>query len=342
MDTDKPIVVTAPDESIAFQMPQRITCISSLLSDAIDRVFKDVRELRQMLDQVMAMVKSNAPQPDEMFVVESQWQPILHYLIVFKNNWNTYVNVVLFNCEDTLKMDEINGIINILLGFEQAAQALQEETTPTLHMTIPHLHKLKKLCVHEDNDLHVVSVLKSALKSHLDRIASGYISKYHKIALFLFPPTKKLLLFDEAERNETLADCMLMMQQFYVEPDSPRKKLKVDNQHSADGIFSDFIEQTCSDSKVDAINHEINDYLSRKIALAEVDNVLQWWLANKVLFPLLYQVSCKILGTPGSIAPAQRAILQARTLLAANQTRVPCDETINEIVFLNYNYKYER
>lgn len=334
IDIDDPIIVTDDDESLknAFENRQHLQCIGSLLSNAIERVFQDVSELQTLLEKCIELSQDYRESNDN-FGLPTPSCPlhrirILHYLKTVKDNCHEFSHNLLEN------------IVNILISIEQTSQALEEDNTPNLHITIPHLHKLKKLCVNDVDDHDSVKALKSAFKSHLDLITSKYITKYHKIALFLFPPTKKLLVFDDAERKETISDCKIMMQQFYVEIDSSRKKIKIDVEYCEDGIFSDFIEQSTSDSKIDIINQEINEYLSRKITLSEVFNVLEWWKANKILFPLLYQVSCKILGTPASIASSQQAILKARALLGANPTKIPCDETINEIVFLNNNFKY--
>lgn len=336
IDIEDPIIVTDGDENLttAFENRHHLQCISSLLSNAIDKVFQDVPELQNLLEKCIELAQ-NYRESSDNYGLQTPFCPnhrsqILYHLKTVKDNCNEFSHFLLEN------------IVNILLSFEQTSQALDENNMPTLHMTIPHLHKLKKICAIVADDHDTVKAMKSAFKSHLDLIASKYITKYHKIALFLFPPTKKLLLFDSAERNETISNCKIMMQQFYVETDNSRKKIKIDTEYCEDGIFSDFIEQSTSDSKIDIINQEINEYLSRKITLSEAFNVLEWWKANKILFPLLYQVSCKILGTPASVSQAQRAILKARSLLIANPTQMPCDETINEIVFLNSNFQYQR
>lgn len=334
IDIDDPIIVTDNDENLknAFENRQHLQCISSLLSNAIEKVFQDVSELQTLLEKCIDLAQDYR-ESNENFGLQTHLCPlhrsqILHYLKTVKDNRHEFSH------------NPLESIVNILISFEQTSQALEKCNTPNIHITIPHLHKLKKLCVIDADDHGTVKALKSAIKSHLDLITSKHITKYHKIALFLFPPTKKLLVFDDSERNETLSDCKIMMQQFYVETDNSRKKIKVDIEYCADGIFSDFIEQSTSDNKIDIINQEINEYLSRKIILSEEFNVLEWWKANKILFPLLYQVSCKILGTPASVAPSQRAILKARALLCSNPMKILCDETFNEIVFLNNNFIY--
>lgn len=345
---DDPIIVTDCGEAStpASDCQQHVHCIRSLLNNAMDQVFKEVSELQQMLQTCISLVK-HCQESGKLTNAKSlpsslHGNTIVYYIKSVEDNWHLVSEILVDKSETPILIADIKAVVNILLSFEQSVQAMAEETMPTLHIIIPHLHKLKKLCSNNPEDISIATILKSALRSHLDSIERVHITKYHKIALFLFPPTNKLLLFEESDKRATIEDCKRMMQQFYVETDNTRKKIKFDVEYCGDGIFTDFLEPMSSDSKLDIINNEINEYLSRKMSLREMSNVLDWWNANRVLFPLLYKVSCKILGTPASIAPSQRALLQARTLLSEQPNGMQCaEDMINEIVFLGNNFKYD-
>jgi len=330
LEKDDPIIVTDRLFPTAFHNHHHIHCIVNLLSNFIEVIFGTVPQFQQLLDKCKKLVK------DEMYNLESSIRnPILYYLDSVNNH--NFID----SPDIPINKIELKAIVSILQSFEETIMALEKENTPTMHMIIPHLHKLNKLCAYNDKDILIAKSFKNQLKTQLKIFGSEHITKYHRIALFLFPPTKKLLLFNELERKTTIKDCKAMMQQFYVDTESCRKRIKIDVEYCDNGIFSDFIEQSSSgDNKIDTIDKEINEYVSRNITLSEEFNVLEWWKANQVTFPLLHKVSFKVLGTPASIIPSQRGILQARNLLGANPTAMPCDDVmINEIIFLNNNYK---
>lgn len=346
LDEDDPIIVTNGDSAEgdtiadAFINQRSIRCIKSLLENAIELVFRDNVDLYQLLQKCISLVEqceTSSSLLSESYPMSQQYS-IMYYFELVAANWDALSESIVDKSESTRISIEIKAVSNILVSFTQTFEALKEHNIPTLHIVIPHLHKLTKLCANNVEDNSKVNLLKSSLRTYLESIAKNHITKFHKIALFLFPPTKKLLLFNEPERRDIIAECKAMMEEFYIEPDNGPKRIKLDDEYHDSDIFSDFVEQTSTDTKADAINNEINEYLSRNVALSKIFCILDWWRSNKGVFPLLYQVSCKVLTTPATIALSQRAILQAQNLFS-DQSRSTqySEDVVNEIIFLNNN-----
>ncbi|KAH8344385.1 hypothetical protein KR084_010639 [Drosophila pseudotakahashii] len=338
MNGDAPIIVTENDENIktAFEGQPHVLCINTQLNQAIDKVFSETPQLQFLYEKCVDYFKAFHRSGSAYYT------PLDRIIGAFKNmhqHWSTVSTNILMQDNETITLTNVMAMIRILSNFENSLMELENLKDPTLHMVIPHLRKLRKLCSDvTTEDVAVESCLKTALKPHLECISQNSITKYHKIALLLFPPTNKLLLFEESEKQYIIQDCKAMMESFYVESDSQRKRIKTDCEYN--GIFSDFITPRLNDTKTDMITYEINGYLSMQVVLKPDFSLLHWWKDNECLFPLLYKVSCKIFAIPASIAFARNTLLQARSLInESSNTDEGVDRVVDEIMFLNNNLR---
>lgn len=106
------------------------------------------------------------------------------------------------------------------------------------NLVLPYLQKLE-VCFADA----LILTLKSLLEELLTEIISGNLFKYHKVALFLFLPTKTLLQFDKKE------EC--------------REAMTPETTASVDNPFVDFIEPRKDDNGVHKI--EIENYLNTNV-----------------------------------------------------------------------------
>jgi len=333
------VIVTENDESMKTVFGQQhIVCINTQLNQAVDKVFSETPQLQFLYEKCVEYLKAcHSPR-------SAYYTPLDRIIGAFRNvekHWGTVSMEIAVQDAESNTLTEVMAMTRVLSNFESSIKELEALKEPTLHMVIPHLRKLRKLCSDETGDeVEVELRLKIALRPHLEFIAQNFITKYHKIALLLFPPTNKLLLFEESEKQNILADCKEMMELFYVESDSQRKRIRSDCDYNSASIFSDFITPRLSDTKTDMITHEINGYLSMQVVLRPDFNLLQWWEDNECMFPLLYKVSCKVFATPASIAFARNMSIQARSLISeASSFNGGGERIVDEIMFLNNNLK---
>jgi len=168
-----------------------------------------------------------------------------------------------------------------------------------------------------------------------------YITKYHMMAHFLFPPTNKLLQFRQEEREETIGSCQEFMKR-YCSSEYPERVeqilIKGEGElvrerdiEPVDDLFSDFVAVDCQE---DRIAKEIREYQAIQMAYTEGFNVLEWWHSKREHFPLLFKTSCQILSVPATKEPSTLVFAQASSLI--KDPACSMDE-LHRVMFLKTN-----
>ncbi|KAH8348806.1 hypothetical protein KR084_011297 [Drosophila pseudotakahashii] len=334
---DDPIFVYDERTSFrsVFEGRKALFCINSLLHRVVEKAFSDVSELRSLLKKVREQVILGVlPTPTSSGLVE-----IYHILKSLEANWAIIAN----EDENVIEGCEIGGLVainNLLAHFEKCCQTLESGTSPTLHLVIPHIHRLKKYCAGESS--HAMEMdLKRALIDNIDWMVMPHVTKYHMMAHFLFPPTNRLLQFSQEERDDTIGSCQEFMKRYCFSQHTGRVEqilIKGEGElvteqdiEPDDDLFSDFV---ATDSQEDKIAKEIRGYQAIQMAYTEGFNVLEWWHSNRTHFPLLFKTSCQILSIPASKEPSALVLSQASSLI--KDPACGMDE-LHRVMFLKTN-----
>ncbi|XP_037940279.1 uncharacterized protein LOC119673117 [Teleopsis dalmanni] len=330
-----------------FSTYDHISCINHLLHDVIEKSIQEVPELKEMCDKCAEFVKyiKKSGVHSELAISlkrfsPTRWNRVYYLLYSIENNWTEIKNIVLENNllheinEITISL--ITAVLKVLKFFEETSKQLESDINPTLHLVIPHVYRLKRLCVVSNEDCQTIKVWKEHLNLLLETTVVNNITIFHKIALFLYPPTNKLTQFSTEEKNNIKNECKRIMDSFVNNTyTKPSIDLSEQIPNETIDLFSAFIE-TQEDSNVNGkINSEIYSYENIKGVLPNDFDVLQWWHLNRSQYPLLYKLSCKIFATPATIAASEAALSHARNLI----TESGCSNfaTVNKTLFIHYN-----
>jgi len=332
---DDPIFVYGASSETVFEGRKTVFCFSSLLDRVVEKSFNDVSELRGLLQNAKEQVALGVlPTPTSSGLVEIQ-----HILKSLEANWGIIAN----EDEKVIEGCEIAGLVainNLLVHFEKCYKTLESGASPTLHLVIPHIHRLRKYCAGESR--HAVEMdLKRTLIDNFDWMVMPHITKYHMMAHFLFPPTNKLLQFRQEEREETIGSCQEFMKRYYSSEYPERVEqilIKGEGElvrerdiEPVDDLFSDFVAVDCQE---DRIAKEIREYQAIQMAYTEGFNVLEWWHSKREHFPLLFKTSCQILSVPATKEPSTLVFAQASSLI--KDPACSMDE-LHRIMFLKAN-----
>ncbi|KAH8290876.1 hypothetical protein KR054_006619 [Drosophila jambulina] len=339
MAEDDPIFVYDERTTIktVFEGRRTIFCIKTLLDRVVEKTFHDVSELRQILNKAKELVILGVlPTSTAKGLVR-----ISHIFKSLETNWSIILN------EDEKLMEGcdiacLTAINNLLGQFEKCCLTLESGTEPTLHLVIPHVHRLRKFCSSDSS--HEVEVeLKRTLLDNIDWIVMPCITKYHMMAHFLFPPTNRLLQCSQDEREETIENCEAFMRRYSSTQHPATRKVEevlikgegevLDQRdlETDDDLFSDFVAM---DSQEDRITKEMRGYRAIQMAYHDGFNVLEWWHSNREQFPLLYKTSCQILAIPASNAPSDLVLSQASNLIKDPACSI---DELNRVMFLKTN-----
>jgi hypothetical protein len=101
---------------------------------------------------------------------------------------------LLFNRNETNYLNNINrkllsDLVKFLSLFKVASEHLSADTSPTLHLVVPWVSKLKASCEIQHDDHTLLIQFKHAVSRMLDE--KVHLTSLHYIATFLYPGTKK-------------------------------------------------------------------------------------------------------------------------------------------------------
>jgi len=81
---------------------------------------------------------------------------------------------------------------------------------------------------------------------------------------------------------------------------------------------------------------ELNEYLELNVQLNEKDDILQFWLQQKLKFPILFSIVQDLYAVPASNTTVERLFSSSKTTVTDKRTRLDA-EKINKLLFLQKN-----
>lgn len=348
---DDPIIVTDRGSNMisAFSGNNNIYCIDHLINNTIQKTVSNIPQLAELVTNCSKLVKyfkksgiNSNMKTSLKSMCPTRWNTVFYLLKSVEENWIEIFQILKERNEDRriqdINLNDISSITQLLQHFEDASKKLEADKYPTLHLVIPYVHRLKKVCTINQDDTDILKETKLHLIELLQNLVYQNLTVFHKVALFLFPPTNKLIQFEAAEKEEIMHEC----QKITVELSNTsfqRNQNNVD-ECGSDELFADFIEVHRPDTLDNRVINEINTYKSINIGISEDFDVIQWWHVHESQFPHLYKTSCKILATPASSASSERAFSAARQLLSEKRCNIVKNlEFLNKIMFLHSNIK---
>lgn len=237
-----------------------------------------------------------------------------------------------------INLSDVRALASLLAPFEDCSRKLEGSNYPTLHLVITHIKNLTNILTLSDNDVEIVKKCKVALKKYLDEIVFGNLKKFHKIALFLFPPKNKLSQFTEVVKKETLKELESIMIETHLKTQAEEIDIINPPNLAIDPIFADYIQPIENLNIHSVLKTEISAYENVNLPYSPEFNVLQWWKNNQQQFPLLYKIACKLLAVPASSAASERAFSVAKNLINNKRCKIATtDDSVNKIMFLHSN-----
>lgn len=348
---DDPLIVTdrGANMKAAFSGLSSLNCVNHLLDNVIGKVVKEVPELDNMVDCCSKLVKyfkksgqNNVLKGTLKSYCPTRWNSIFYLFQSIEMNWQDIFNILIDKKEvhriENINLSDIKALVKLLAPFEACSKKLEGSNYPTLHLTIPHINNLKKISTITDNEVEILKKCKLSLRSNLDQIVIKNLKSFHYIALFLFPPTNKLLQFTESEKDETFKGLEKIMTDTYLKNQTEEAEKVVPSDSEIDPIFSDYVQPIQNNNIIFNIKNEVQTYKNVNIPYSEDFNVLLWWTNNKIQFPLLSKVACKILAAPASSAASERAFSVAKNLITYKRCKISTTEDmVNRIMFLHFN-----
>lgn len=337
----------------AFNQFNHIYCINHLLNNVVDKSIKqvdDVAELCNLCSKVVKYFKKSGSNCSLDTSLKSfcptRWNTMYYLLDSVEKNWLEIGNILQQKKElhkiENINISYIKGVVSVLKPFEEASKKLEGEKYATLHLVYPYINGLKNTCVVGNEDIDIIKRFKEALSDQIQSVVMPNLTITHKIALFLFPPANKLLHFNEDEKVLVKSECARQLQSYCHNVDEEEEENGLSSFPQTSSIISSYFANVVT-STIDInpdckIEEEIHAYENLSISFQEHFDVIQWWNSRKSQFPLLYKLSCKILGTPASSASSERVFSSARHLLSEKRTNISSNSnTFNQIMFLHSN-----
>lgn len=320
-------------------------CCAHLLNNVVEKAMHDLDSVHSLYRSCIKLVKYFKVNPDNSPLniafksyAPSRWNSMFCLFVTIEKYWSEIVEQLQEAREgDRIKDIEIvhiREVIKVMLPFETVFQKLEDDKMPTLHLVCIYAHHLKKKCAETPLDHELSKQLKENLLKYLKSIVDTNLTILHKVALFLFPPTNKLIQFESGEKELVKNECKRLMVSYRDVPNhSTRPSI---TQTYTDDAFSDFVNETeVTRSTTDL---EMASYENNNVRFEQDFDVLEWWELHKSQYPLLYKLSCKVFSTPATSAASEKVYEQARCLISEKRCNVAgSDSTINQIMFLHEN-----
>lgn len=346
----KSILVAASSNPLLKIIPEAnyLPCMSQLLTDALFKSIEVVPEVLEVKNVCTDLVNYLTKQGQESVLgdladnsYQNSWIATYKMLNSIDGNWNEIESILRTKNDKprilAVNTNRLKAVIKCLHPFEEAIESLEDDSYATLHLVIVYLHELKKSCETDDEfqDFEFIEQLKESLRNNLEKIETEYLTIIHKVALFLYPPTNKLLQFNDLEKQLIEDECIRLMDNFKDEV-NPVVKLEPKSPTSAAAskrrkLFSDFIEPETKCVN-EHFSHEIQLYKTTRVVNSPDFDVFKWWKLQKDTFPFLYKLSCSVLATPATSAAAKRILFKGK---AFNEAK------LEKILFVNSNAKPE-
>lgn len=242
----------------------------------------------------------------------------------------------------------IEQLVDILLPFQQATEAMSGVKYPTVSTVTPLLYKLlHKTLLITETDSGVIKEVKIAINRDLkERFQSSEVQKIINVATYLDPRYKELPFVDEVTKVSILSkveDELLAMEVMGPQSasiDERRGQLDDDDlpppkkkKGPISTLLGDIFENQGQLSFSEVVSKEMAVYKEP----AELDSdPLQWWYTRKSQYPLMSRVVKKYFSFVATSVPSERLFSSAGNVITDKRSCLT-PEYANHLIFLYEN-----
>lgn len=190
---DNPIIVTDRGSNMikAFHDLQKTHCINHLLNNAVEKGINAVPEVSLMVSTCSKLVKffkKSGMNSSLGFSLKSfcptRWNTVYYLLKSVEINWLELANSLRDKKQthriEGLNINHLSSVVRILEDFETVSKKLEASKRPTIHLIIPNINKLKKICL-------PISMTLTSFKL----LSPNYIPKFYRQLNQIFQNTTK-------------------------------------------------------------------------------------------------------------------------------------------------------
>lgn len=345
----KDAIIITDEETTALDEFTHNKCIINILNNVVETSLKKVKELESFLQQCLRVKQYYTDSYSSTLfnnISPTKWNAVYEIVNTIQQN----LPEIKINLQQNNMLSEFNSlnnanlqsIIKLLKPFENVSKILENEDRPTIHLVYALMNGLKgSLSNGDDYCEETMQQFRGILKEQLQTTVVPNLSITHKIALFLFPPANKLILFSENEKcfiKTTIATYLKAYDEHNDKTPEFKKDLSATFAES-NTILSSYLKDVITKSTeyncCDPISNEIHTYESFNVLYNNKFDILQWWSLHKKQFPLLYKLSCKILATPASCASSETIVSLVRHVAQNYGVILSSPKEFNQMLFLN-------
>jgi hypothetical protein len=329
----------------AFSGYTRINCILHLINNVLKATTRDSSNLQTIIDKCSKLVKY-IKKSGSQHNMDTSLKPYV------KTRFNTYFIMVRSICENwdpitthlrnIRKLELINGLdIHLLKSietlyeyFSMVSKVLEGSSYPTLHLVIPHVSMLETHCVPSSDDTAIIAEIKPLLSKHIKEIITPNLDIIHKIAIFLFPPANKLVLFSTNERNDIWAEVKRNM--IAIEENLPAEPDISPPTHTSPlGLFCN-----TNNLPINTTERELEKYKMETVYFDESSfDLMQWWELHKTEYPILYTYARKVLSTPASSCASEQNFSRAGAIVSSLTTQLGKENVNDMLVVSSFSHR---
>jgi Hermes transposase DNA-binding domain/hAT family C-terminal dimerisation region len=337
----------------AFEEMDTLACICHLFNSALSNAIDQCNEMLELLDNARKLVKfvkkanlQHHMSPSLKSHVETRWYSNTEMLQSIEPNLVTLSSVLAarkrLDLLENIRQPILKQVVTFLVEIKRWSSLLETSNAPTIHLVIPCVTRLRRLCEADNADFSIVGDMKSAISAQISSTIEPNITMIHKVGVFLFPPANQLTTFDREEKTEIYK---------YVKTKMVRIKalLPRETSQSAMEVDTDPVEETpgtsilfkefCTPAYQDSISLELSKYKAEKHPPSDMSfDVLEYWRTRQGQYPLLYKLSRKIFATPASSTDSERIFSRARFLINTYRTQLS-PGNINDLLTISSNFE---
>ena len=247
--------------------------------------------------------------------------------------------------------------LEVLRPLQVATQAISGEFYPTLGQVYPIIFGLLRnhLKPREDDELPAsVEKLRQTIVQSLERrFHIGNANTIILVATALHPAQKRLKMFSQENRdnvrkylkdeimkmkdeNSQSASVNIKVEKADLGPSSPQK-LRLSSQEGQESALRYLLGDLYEISDDEATTDEVDDYFNEKPSIC---HPMDYWKQNCVRYPMLSQISRKLLYIPATSTPSERVFSAAGNTILAKRAALDA-ETVDELIFLNSDLSFK-
>lgn len=324
-------------------------CFAHMMHNTVVKMFSVVPGI---VDDVKSLVKyfkvtglSSALETALKSYIKTRWNTIYFMMDSVVENWDDIVSILTMKNE----MNRMAGIdkstleilCNFMKIFDVATKEIEASKSPTIHLVIPWYFKILKYLDFNGVDSAIVSNMKSTGRQYLLNNIAKHLSKYQKIAVFLYPMTKSMKMYNREQRQEIVEWARDLMNEKFPSSsnNTPRRSSSTSSQNDQNpsSNVSSALQMFRDDSFEDDDNSDdIEKYINMQIKSTDDSDVLTWWFQNKSLLPQLFKLSCFIFSIPASSASVERVFSLAGLTVKNRPNLNPT--TLDDLLLLKSNH----